>query len=211
MNIYSQTPNQLKRYLLQHSRKNHQTDGGFSLIEVMVVVVMVGILSAIAAPAWNGFVSRQRIRAVNGQVLQVLQTAQSEAKRNKVNRAIQFLNNGNMPMYKIYEADDNGNFDPVDDLISETVIKIDGQIQPGQIKITTQANNGTARLQDAIIFDYLGAVIDPEEIPDNGQNTDGFTVTVSTPDGGLKRCVKVVTLLGAMITSEGDDNTMGCP
>jgi hypothetical protein len=28
---------------------------------------------------------------------------------------------------------------------------------------------------------------------------------------GFKQCVKVVTLLGAMITSEGDDNKTGCP
>jgi len=190
------------------------SESGFSLVELAVIVVMIGIFSAIAAPVWDVFVSRQRVGAVNGQVLQALQSAQAEAKRNKVSRKIEFDNNTDqMPVYRIYQPDTDGDFDPTGDLIDESVIEIDGQIEPGQIQITTQANNGTAPLQDAIIFNYMGAVESPKPVSSRPQpkKTDGFTVTVSNPDGGLKQCVKVVTILGAMITSEGDDNPTGCP
>ncbi|MGB3191176.1 MAG: hypothetical protein WBB43_17360, partial [Limnoraphis sp.] len=100
-------------------------------------------------------------------------------------------------------------------------LNLEGQVPTGEIKIYVQANgnddadpdNSNSTDIDAITFDYMGAV---ESLKDNTnvpseENETGFTVTVSTPDGGLKRCVKVVTLLGAMITSEGDDNKIGCP
>ncbi|WP_413161722.1 Tfp pilus assembly protein FimT/FimU [Capilliphycus salinus ALCB114379] len=191
---------------------NSPSESGFSLIELAVIVVIIGVFAAIAAPAWDALVTRQRVKSVNSQVLQALQSAQAEAKRNKANRAIQFVNENNMPVYKLYVAEEDGTFDEDEDLISETVINMDGQIQPGKIQITTQANTGDSEsLQNAIIFDYRGAVIEPEKIPDPQQNTDGFTVTVSTPDGGFKQCVKVVTLLGTMVTAEGDDDITGCP
>ena len=56
---------------------------GFTLIEVLVTIVIVGILSAIAAPSWLGFVARQRLNKANDTVLAALQEAQRQAKKNK--------------------------------------------------------------------------------------------------------------------------------
>jgi type II secretory pathway pseudopilin PulG len=49
---------------------------------LLVIVLLLGILSAIAAPSWLAFINRQRVRTVNDRVLQTLRTAQSEAKAN---------------------------------------------------------------------------------------------------------------------------------
>ncbi|MEB3282702.1 MAG: GspH/FimT family pseudopilin [Lyngbya sp.] len=177
----------------QKAGKSRRSEVGFTIIEVMLVVSIIAIFAAIAAPAWDAFATRQRIRTVNNQVLRTLQTAQAEAKRTKQEITVTFDESVDPPQYQI------GN-QPEEDL------NLNGEVPQGQIQIYVQANGNDAI--DAITFDYMGAVIDPEKIPDPQQkNTNGFTVTVSTPDGGFKQCVKVVTLLGAMITSEGNN----CP
>src|SRR4028118_1717330 len=71
---------------------SRKSDGGFTIIEVMVIVLVLGLLSAIAAPSWLAFINRQRARTVNDRVLQTLRSAQSEAKRSKSDRVITFSN-----------------------------------------------------------------------------------------------------------------------
>ncbi|MGB3190316.1 MAG: prepilin-type N-terminal cleavage/methylation domain-containing protein, partial [Limnoraphis sp.] len=76
--------------LLVSKHHNQKTEVGFTIVELMLTVAIMGIFAAIAAPSWDTFVSRQRIRAVNGQVLQTLQTAQAEAKLKKQNYVVEF-------------------------------------------------------------------------------------------------------------------------
>ena len=43
------------------ARTRYQRDGGYTLIEVMVTVVIVGILAAIALPSYSDYVQRSKI------------------------------------------------------------------------------------------------------------------------------------------------------
>ena len=70
--------------------KNPKNQGGFTLLEVLVVAVMVGILSAIAAPSFLSFTNNQRTRTAQSRVVSALREAQSLAKNKKVNAQVSF-------------------------------------------------------------------------------------------------------------------------
>lgn len=181
--MYNRRLNLLNTYFLSSNRSN-KSEQGFNLIEVAVVVVIIGIFAGIGVPAWNGFLSRQRTRSVNNQVLQVLQSAQNEAKRTKQNITVQF-ESSDPPTVTI-----NG---------SEQILNLEGEIEPGMIELETKSENRNPQDNNEITFENSGKVDDPNNdvIP--------FQVTVSRPGGNGKRCVRVETLLGAMRIAEGDN------
>ncbi|MDY7022696.1 MAG: type II secretion system protein [Cyanobacteriota bacterium] len=178
------------------SARSPSSESGFSLIELAVIVVIIGVFSAIAAPAWNAFVTRQRIRAVNNQVLQALQTAQAEAKRNKENITVTFDNTEDPPEYQIETQ-------------PTQTIDLEGEVPEGEIQLETLDGDGNPA--NEVTFNYLGSVINKDN-PDSPPPLP-FKVIVSPFDSTnspSQRCVIVQTLLGAMRTAEGNDNTTGC-
>ena len=70
-------------FLLQRLRRRAPTHissrQGFTVIEVLVVLVMIGILTAIAAPSWLAFVNNRRVRNTADAAQQVMRRAQSRA------------------------------------------------------------------------------------------------------------------------------------
>src|SRR4028118_1231705 len=76
---------------------SRKSEGGFTILELIVIVLVLGILSAIAAPSWLAFINRQRVRTVNDRVLQTLRSAQSEAKRTKRDVTVTFKYDPNPP------------------------------------------------------------------------------------------------------------------
>ena len=93
--------------LLQHHRQRYvEPDAGFTLIEMIVVFLMIGILSAISAPSWLGFISQQRLNQVNNAVVSVIQQTQSQATKTKRTYSVSFRVNSttNIPEYIIYQG-----------------------------------------------------------------------------------------------------------
>jgi len=74
---------------------------GFTLIEVLVVAVIVGILSAIAAPSFLSFANNQRIRTAQSRVFSAVKDAQSTAKLKKLSYQISFRNTNNIGQYVV--------------------------------------------------------------------------------------------------------------
>lgn len=61
---------------------------GYTLIELMVILFLLGWLLAIAAPSWLSFQQRQQVRSAASQLQSALQLAKSEALKNSVRYAV---------------------------------------------------------------------------------------------------------------------------
>lgn len=57
------------------------TEQGFTLVELIVVVAILGIVAAIAAPSWLTLITRQRLYDARGNALDKIREAQSQALR----------------------------------------------------------------------------------------------------------------------------------
>jgi len=211
-----------------HKTPSRKSDGGFTIIEVMVIVLILGILSAIAAPSWLAFINRQRVRTVNDRVLQSLRTAQSEAKRSKRDVTVTFYTPPVDDPPRV-EIDTNpAELNPLKKEIRKETFSSGGEIKPRTIAILTNAtaaytdpDGGYPVPANSIVFDYKGNV---KQLPLDPTNNRRLVVSVAPFDtsvpSGLgpntkgKQCVIVETLLGGMRTDEGEFNTatgQGCP
>jgi len=176
-------------------------DGGFTILELVVIVLVLGILSAIAAPSWLAFINRQRVRTVNDRVFQSLRLAQSEAKRSKRDVTVTF---NYAPTATPVVDPPTVTFDPPL-ATGGSELKLDGggEIKPGTIVLTVNKPAGATPPPNSIVFDYQGNLT---------AGTTPFVVTVapanySKPDTSARQCARVETLIGGMRTAEGKD----CP
>jgi prepilin-type N-terminal cleavage/methylation domain-containing protein len=174
----------LNRSKLNRSKSNSD---GFTLIEMLVVIVMVGILMAIAAPSWLGFMSARRVNAANDQVLQAIRQAQAEALRTKQSQTVSFNVTANPPTITAFGA---------------TTVLGEGALKPNMVAMsiprgTTSPNCTTG---NCIEFNGNGNVM-------NTLTQQGINIVLADPNNpNSKRCVVVQTLLGAVRT----DRRTGC-
>ncbi|MGV0025148.1 pilus assembly FimT family protein [Phormidesmis priestleyi] len=171
-------------------RKSKNSIAGFTLIEMLVVVLMIAVMFAIASPSWIAFINNQRVSTARGQVFEVLRSAQAEAKRTKLSREVCFDNNGNDPRAATVQYP-----------ITPCAPTLNNWRSIGNLKA------GTIRLQTApatgrVIFDTEG------NIPPAFFTAAGYTITITPKSApSPRRCVIIRTLLGAMTEGSGND----CP
>jgi len=183
-------------------------DGGFTILEVLIIVLIVGIFASIAAPSWLAFINRQRVRTVNDRVFQSLRLAQSEAKRTKRDITITFsAPSVDPPTVKFTPPLPTS--DNMQTLANgDRVQRLDGggEIKPGTIKLVSNATAvGDPDLPlNSIIFDYKGNVKKLPPSP-NPAIPGRFVVSVSTANGAARQCAIVETIIGGMRTAEGTE------
>jgi type IV pilus assembly protein PilE len=62
--------------MCRYSAKSRKTSEGFTLIELMITVAIVGILASIALPSYTSYVARARRADARGQLMQAAQYMQ---------------------------------------------------------------------------------------------------------------------------------------
>lgn len=170
---------------------SYRSTSGFTLIEMIVVLVIASVLALIAAPGWLGFMNNRRAEAGKEQVLQFLRQAQVQAIRTRRNQVVGFKTaDGELPVVEI-----SGVPQRLDAQVS-------GNVNPKTIglQIINGGSSCPSGVAGCVPFDDRGN-IDRDDIG------DGIKLVVTSPAGnqGSKRCVIVQTLLGAMSSGKGDE------
>jgi prepilin-type N-terminal cleavage/methylation domain-containing protein len=195
---------------LQHQRQEYgDQNAGFTMAEMIVVLLMIGILSVIAAPGWSAFINRQRLNQANGAVASVIQETRLQAKSTKGTYSISFRVEDNIPEYIIYPGT-NLPADPVWIALGDTMTLRSREVfLYTNLNPLTEYNTTTADRQivqttlgtGTITFDSQGVLAKKS----SGAVSDTplaimVAAPVSTNDtaSSVDRCVIIQTLIGGI-------------
>jgi len=164
---------------------NKHSSGGFTLPEMLVVILLVGILAALGIPNWLAFVNTRRLNTAQNEVYYSMRQAQRQATKDKLTWKASFREQDGIVQWAVHPDtvnSSNANWNNLD-----SNVRLDSETN-------LQGSSGIYKVE----FDYTGNAKDLGRI------------TLSSKSGGkAKRCVIVSTILGAMRTAKEQTTTNG--
>jgi len=168
-------------------------NAGFTLIEMLVIVVLITIIAAIAAPSWLQFLTRQRLNIAQSEAITAMREAQAKAKQQKRTWEVCFRDDGTKVLWSVHPVPANSctsvSIGAWNSLTGEDADKI-------TINTATSSFPGSPPGYYSVQFQEKGWVKASQT--DNSQDIGKITFTPRNQPTGSKRCVMVSTLLGAL-------------
>lgn len=167
---YAYPSNQIKRRTSTFHR-------GYTLIELLVVVLILGVLAAISALSWTGFLANNTLSNAQNEIAQAIRGTRETAKRQSQDWQISLRSTDND---EVQWAAHSATIDP-------------NQVQWQSLNSAVRLSSQTTFSKSStniyrLVFNRKGHV--------NGQL--GKVILTSRSDSRKLRCVVVSTLLGAM-------------
>lgn len=173
---------------------------GFTLIEVLVITIILGVLAAAAAPIMSGFRERQQLNTAQGELYRGIQQAQKKARQQKTSWQVSFREeviNGERVVQWRSENEIDADPDPFLNNVTGGWNNLDPVIALDTANTTIEDNNSIPKAW-RIQFDYEGRAMG-----DNGIYNGKVTLSGENIDD--KRCVIVSTILGTIRQAKDDD------
>lgn len=191
---------------------------GFTLLEVLVVIIIIAILFAIAAPSWNIVMNRQRVNVVRDQATQLIRQAQADARRTHTARIVVFDNSTGVPRAAVVPQTLDTNTGQTSGFIANPTTTINnwqtlgnGDIKANSLDFSTVPVDANNPQGGQLVFNSNGAVdpLSESAASKDSSNPSIFTVNITQAKTSVntRKCVVVTTLLGAVRQAEGSN----CP
>ncbi|MEP6520707.1 transcriptional regulator [Microcoleus vaginatus DQ-U2] len=174
------------------------------MIELLIIILIIGIFSAIVTPSWLMFINNQRLKASLDRAYSAMELAHSNAKRDKISWQASFKEVGENVQIAVHPADISPAQVPASQWKNlEPQIKID----PDETTVlqvnesNEQKTNGPIR---RVMFNHRGC---PVSRSDHDCTLTSIrakgTLTLYHPNlKNSQRCIIISTLLGHKRTSQ---------
>jgi len=177
------------------SQVSTQNNAGYTLVEALIVVVIIGIAISIVVPSWLAFRNRFELTTAQGKVLSVLKQAQGEAKLLKSKRQVSFRMQGRQVQWAVHDVKVPPSSATWHDLSSNVII------DPYNTTLYSSVPDLLWQMQ----FSDDGSAADGKLGRLTLTNSEGVDQdqTVAASSNRPRRCVLIAELLGTL--QEGKD------
>ena len=179
--------------MLLYNARN-KSDKGFTLVEMITAIIIVGVLASIAAPNFLGLLNRNRVNQSLSEVEGAVREAQRLAIRRGKTCSIR-LTTASGSSLSLVEVTPDGSGAYVGCLLSDREL-------PNEVTFSLSSGGTVTPINSASTEDLT--------FTGKGIPVDEKTIVVSHPNVNVQKCLRIEGLLGNILTGDYNTSTNEC-